>query len=201
MTAPESTVDLGEPQFGAFDKVVRRMRSRVLAPHLPAGGRVLDYGCGEENWFLNATHDRFSIGHGVDPLLRPHRDATNVTSMRGTLQQLLADQPTLQFDAIFWVAVVEHHEPHEADASLSLCRDHLAPGGRIVMTTPTPQAKLVLEFMAFKLKIISRESIEDHRLYYDRSKMSDLFTRNGFRMTSYQRFQLGLNSIAVAENG
>lgn len=199
MSAATDQPAAGEPpQFGWFDRVIRRMRSRVLVRHVPPDGRVLDYGCGEENWFLNANSDRFARGAGVDPLLRPHGDAPNVTSMKGTLSDYLDANPDARFDAVFWVAVVEHHEPDEADASLRACLDRLAPGGRVVMTTPTPWAKPVLEFLAYRLGVISRESIEDHRMYYDRAAMGALFARNAMTMTSYRRFQLGLNSIAVA---
>jgi hypothetical protein len=39
------------------------------------------------------------------------------------------------------------------------------------MTIPSVYSKPVLEFLAYKLKIISKDEILDHKQYYDKSKL------------------------------
>jgi SAM-dependent methyltransferase len=189
--------------FNPLDRIIRQARSRRLRKYLSSPDVVLDYGCGEANWFLRANQGLFSKGVGIDPALHaPSPESSfngeSVLGFKQTLQEYLLQNNTMRFSKVFWIAVVEHHEPYEAQESLRLCAQHLEEQGRIVLTTPTPRAKPILEFMAFRLKIISAEEIRDHRLYYNQSSMTQLLESIGLEVEKYETFQFGLNSLTIA---
>ena len=48
----------------------------------------------------------------------------------------------------------------------------LKPGGLLVLTVPSWRAKPVLEFLSFRLGIVSRAEIEDHKRYFDRRDLA-----------------------------
>ena len=194
-----------EPQRQAFnllDRMIRRLRSRRIARYVLPGSAVLDFGCGRSNWFLNASARTIARGVGVDPNAPSYGGVDDaIISFHGTLGDYTTKHPGQQFDLITWLAVVEHLLADDALDALRLSRTLLIPGGRLVMTTPTPRARPVLEFLAYRLKVISGDEIRDHKLYYDQRLLCELLIRAGFTVTSYERFQLGMNSIAIATPG
>lgn len=195
--------------WGAVDRVVRWARSRRLVGHLAPDARVLDFGCGQENWFLTMNHRRFGSGVGIDPSLRRDVAASattgspggppNVRGHRSSLEQFRTEHPDERFDVCLWIAVVEHLWPDDARELLRGCREVLRPNGRIVLTTPTPRSRRLLELLAYRLHLISEDEIRDHKHYLDRSTITDLLSSAGFSVVEYRTFQLRLNSLIVAE--
>jgi 2-polyprenyl-3-methyl-5-hydroxy-6-metoxy-1,4-benzoquinol methylase len=187
--------------FNAVDRFVRMLRSRRIRRCLSPTDVVLDFGCGQENWFLRSTSKAIASGVGVDPHLdvdlSHDQQPSNIQSKRCTIDQFALDA-TVRFDAITWLAVIEHFHNEEAESLLRTCRSLLKPDGKLILTTPTPRSKWILEFLAFRLHLISEEEIRDHKIYYERTKMKSTLERSGFSMDVYQSFQFGLNSLIVA---
>lgn len=67
-------------------------------------------------------------------------------------------------DCVFMLAVLEHLPINTflVDEAVRV----LKKGGYFILTTPTPMAKPVLEFLAYRLHLISEESIREHQHYY-----------------------------------
>jgi len=68
-----------------------------------------------------------------------------------------------------------------------------------VLTTPTPNSKWLLEFLAYKMKLISIQEIKDHKKYYDKGEIKKLAKECKLKLVDYKLFQLGLNSRAILE--
>ncbi len=194
----EPTADLDRPAFSVVDRTLRLLRSRHFRPHIPHGAEVLDFGCGEANWFLHSNSNVIARGVGVDPSLRRVGEIGTVTGYQGTLDEFVLSAPESRFDVATMVAVIEHLSPDTALNVLGVLRGLLVPRGRLVLSTPTPSSRPILEFLAYRAKIISRAEIEDHKVYYDRPLLAGLLEQSGFKLESYKRFQFGLNSLAVA---
>jgi len=88
------------------------------------------------------------------------------------------------FDLALSLAVVEHlNDP------LFFLSELKRVARRVIITTPSPRAKPVLEFLAF-LRLINRDHIKDHKHYLDKTQIEFL----GFR---HKYFLFGLNQICV----
>jgi hypothetical protein len=72
----------------------------------------------------------------------------------------------------------------------------LAPGGHLVMNFPSPRARRVLEFLAFKLHVISEREIRDHKRYWDKGSFEDFIRRSEapLKIIVHRTFQLGMNN-------
>lgn len=99
-------------------------------------------------------------------------------------------------DVVTSLANIEHLNHPEVNAN-EIIRI-LKPGGRLILTTPMPLAKPILEFLAFRLGVIDRLEIEDHKQYFSKTSLIELLRNAGFHNIQFKYFQLGLNGSVVA---
>ena len=56
----------------------------------------------------------------------------------------------------------------------------------------------MLEFLAFRLKIVSEEEIRDHKRYYNKRDLRELVALvPELTLTKHTYFQLGMNNFAI----
>lgn len=95
------------------------------------------------------------------------------------------------------MAVIEH--VYDPIFLLNECARVLDHGGTLVITAPSWMAKPVLEFLAFKLHLVSRREIEDHKRYYDFSSLTEAVNSvQSLTLVKHQYFQFGFNNLCIA---
>lgn len=184
------------PYFGLLTRRVQRARLAVALPHVPPGARLLDLGCG-----LTDLPARFASYVGCD------RNPVVLSEMRRrhpaasfAAWDLDADEPPPEvlagapYDAILMLAILEHL-PSPARA-LGRAAALLAPGGRLLATTPHPLGRLPLEAGA-RLGLLSRHADEEHEALLDRAALERAAASAGLALAAYSRFLAGLNQLAV----
>lgn len=100
------------------------------------------------------------------------------------------------FDTIVALAVIEHIHIVDVFSIFNLLKSKLKPGGVLLLTTPTPLAKPVLELLAF-VRVLDKQNIEEHKHYWNKKEIEYLAQRNGFTVRQYEKFQFGFNQIAL----
>lgn len=155
----------------------------------------LDVGCGWEARLLKDVEPYVSRGVGIDRRV-PAVDSDKLMTVRADLEGTLPFE-SHTFDVATMLAVLEHlHEPLRVLAEV---RRVLRPHGTLILTVPSPAAKPVLEFLAYKLKLVNATEIGDHKRYYGRRDLRALSEQAGFRMHTHRYFQMGFNSLATLE--
>jgi ubiquinone/menaquinone biosynthesis C-methylase UbiE len=181
-----------------LEPLLRRMRIRHVLPYIRAhqNCRLLDVGCGWEALFLKSVAPYIVEGVGID-FKAPSLDDGKIR----TEQLMLTDSLPYRdasFDIVTMLAVLEHLDHPEA-----LLREILrvlSPGGQLVLTVPSKASRPVLEFLAFRMGLVSSAEIADHKVYYDKGSLNQLLTLTGFKMTIHRYFQVGMNNFCVAES-
>ena len=179
-----------------FEKLLGYLRYLKIRPFIMSSPKpvCVDIGCGFYGRFLMNIAYQIRKGYGFD--IRGNdltwRNIRIVNNSRfGGKLPLKANTA----DCVFMLAVLEHlpmdNELFEEGVRV------LKTGGVIVLTTPTPIAKPVLELLAYRLHIISEASIREHIHYYNREELVHKLLKNGCRVLSYQRFQFGFNQMIV----
>ncbi len=187
---------MGTKDFNQLDLLICRWRLRQVRRHVQPGDTVLDFGCGHQAFFLRSVQGIVSRGVGIDYDAADSRPAPNLEVLGFHFRDRLpfADGT---FDKIVLLAVIEHIPFDQRGVLLGEFRRVLRAGGQVILTTPTPASRPLLDFLAFRLKVISAPEIADHKHYYSRADLAALAADHGFTCTAYQTFQFGLNSLAA----
>ena len=189
---------MGTKDFNILDIIIAKWRLSKIIKVIDFGDNVLDFGCGSQAYFLRTVERKINSGIGLD------YDAENAIiskNIKISKFQFKDNIPlSTQFDKIVMLAVLEHIELEKTELLFNEFRRLLKPSGRILVTTPTPSAKGLLEFLAFRMGIISKSEILDHKKYYTRKDIHHLGKNTGLTLVSYKKVQFGMNSLAVLKN-
>lgn len=183
--------------FNQLDILIARWRLNQVIRWIPARSRLLDFGCGTQAFLLKALTGHIEYGYGIDYDAAPVK-----TKHYQIMNMIITDRLPFSegsFDVVTLLAVVEHMRQPAAEQLFKEFRRALEPGGRVVLTTPTPASQWLLELFAFRLRIISYAEIADHKHYYSRPDIEKLAQTAGLKLVHYHTFQVGLNSLAVLE--
>jgi SAM-dependent methyltransferase len=179
----------------AVDRLIQRWRISQACKYIPRDARLLDIGCSDASLFLYAGPQ--ITGIGIDPDLDPGARAGNAKFIRGLFPEDLTGEDRGLFDAITMLAVLEHIPLAQQPKLASDCFHYLKPGGRLIITVPSPRVDDVVAFLK-ALHIVHGMAVEQH-YGYDVNKTPALFGNAGLRLIHSGKFQFGLNNLFVFE--
>lgn len=183
--------------FNLVDKIVAKYRLSKVLKYLEKDDVILDFGCGSNSFLLSFSKDKIKSGTGIDYDVESRKQGNIEYRQYKFNGKLPFDNGS--FNKIFLLAVLEHIEPEAVEKLFLEFKRVLKEGGKIILTTPTPPSKAILEFLAYRLKMISREEIADHKKYYNKLDIEELCQKIGLKLKMYHLFFGGLNSCAVLE--
>lgn len=182
-------------KFSLVDYLIALFRYKKVLKHLKKNSSVLDIGSGYNAHLLNHISNLISRGVGLDISVNESKQTNKISLIKWDLNSKTFPL-TEKFDVAFCLAVLEHVlEPKNL---LTNIYNSLKERGTLLLTVPTWKSKSLLEFSAFKLNIISRQEIADHKRYFDKSELVSLCNEAGFRDITHNYFQLGLNNFVLA---
>src|SRR5204863_6303336 len=101
--------------------------------------------------------------------------------------------PDGAFDAIVLLATLEHIRDKEPLARE--CRRLLTPGGRVILTVPTPHVDRIMDVL-IKLRLADGTCLDEHH-GYDPDETPRIMATHGLDLEWKRSFQLGLNRLFV----
>ncbi|MEP0871784.1 class I SAM-dependent methyltransferase [Trichocoleus desertorum AS-A10] len=177
-----------------LEPILRWMRLQRVVSRIAPNSTVLDVGCGRAAVFLKAIAPRIAQGFGVDFKV----DTVEFKNIKTLQFKFDGSLPfaDASFDVVTMLAVLEHIE-HEHQILQEIHRV-LKPDGKLIITVPSIWAQPILEFLAYKLKIVSEAEIKDHKRYYNRQKLRKVLVgETNFRSFHHQYFQLWMNNFCT----
>lgn len=175
-----------------LDRLLQRWRIARAARHIPHGSRVLDVGCADGALF-EQLRGRLGKGVGIDPDIERTVETEAYLLIAGRFP---ADLPGgAPFDVITMLAMLEHVPPQENAELARACAARLKPGGKLILTVPSPGVDRILDVLrAFRL--VDGMSLEEH-YGFETSCTPALFAHERFTLQRAEQFQLGLNNLFV----
>lgn len=177
-----------------LEPFLRRMRISRVLPFVECypNARLLDIGCGWDARLLKELEAHVASGVGID-FKAPVIDTLKLKTFSTTLDRRLPFDDAA-FDIVTMLAVLEHLD-HPQDIMREITRI-LRPGGGLVLTVPSWYAKPVLEFLSYRIGIISPDEIRDHKRYFNREDLAQLVADvGGLELVHHVYFQWRLNNL------
>lgn len=186
---------MGTKKFNLLDKFIAYLRYKQILPFIKKGDRILDFGCGYQGKFLKLIKDKIEYGVGIDYEVPSYKE-DNLEFKNFHFTKTLPFENE-SFNKICLLAVIEHLDEVTRNRFLKEAYRILSSKGLLIITTPTPKSKPLLEFLAFKIGIISQVEIADHKIYYDEINLSQILQKFNFVLKFKKKFIFGLNGLYV----
>jgi hypothetical protein len=107
------------------------------------------------------------------------------------IQANLAEwKPNKRYDGVLSLAVAEHLL--DPQRHFALIADCLERSGLAGVTTPTPQAHILLAMLS-RPGVFDRDEIRDHKLYLTQTGIESMAAEAGLQVQGYSQFSLGMN--------
>ncbi len=190
-----------------LEPVARWWRFQMGIKYMPISKKmvVADLGCGPEIrfWrFCQKKHLEIKQYYGVDPLidLQKKKQLEKNSKITIVTQPLVKkiNLPSQSVDAVVGFAFLEH-----IDYPQEVLRDAvriLKSGGVLIFTTPSYRAKPILEFLAFKLGVISPREIAEHQRYFSKEDLLKLLPPAlNSNQIFHRYFEWGMNNLVVVK--
>ena len=177
-----------------LDRYLRNRRIRLVKPFLSPRYDVVDIGCADGAMFRR-LQGQYKYGYGVDPTLGSEVKTDLYHLYPGVFPDALPSD--LQADLITMLAVLEHLPPQEQAMLAKNCHLVLRPGGRVVITVPSPRVDGLLHVLG-RLRLIDGMSMHEH-YGFEPSHTLRVFAEPDFRLVEHRKFQFGLNNLFVFE--
>ncbi len=178
-----------------FEPWFRKMRVNKILPWIPENSILCDIGCGFNAHFLTSISPLIQKGYGFDKKVTSIEKNNLIIQKYNLIESLPVSDNSM--DCVTLLAVLEHlSNPDEVFLEIKrICR----PKGRVIITTPTPASKPLLEFLSFKMGLVSPEEILDHKHYWTLEEIKGLLNKFGFDILEMKTFALGFNSLVIGE--
>jgi SAM-dependent methyltransferase len=178
-----------------LSRFVRERRYQAVSPYII--GDVLDLGCGlaELTELLKPGQDYTGVEHRADLVDRNRRCFPQFTFHCLDLERDALDLGRV-FDTVAMVAVVEHLKNPEH--IFNYIPGHLKPGGRLVITTPSPFGGAI-HALGSQFGLFYREARDDHETMFSRPALEPRLSRSGLQIIRYKKFLLGGNQLFVCQ--
>lgn len=192
------TTSHGQDKKFFLEDLLAKLRIMKVSRHIPHNSIVCDIGCGYRGLFLFAKQNTFSKGYGFDIAVDESKNTEKIILKPADLNEHIP-LPDESVERVTSLAVLEHlsnREKHLAEIFRILRK-----GGKLLLTTPTPKNKPLLEFLAFRLKVTDATEIADHKCYLTGNDLKTMLIKAGFAPEKIHAttWQLGLNNFVIAE--
>lgn len=179
-----------------LDKLLRQERFRKIKKYIPEDSVVCDLGCGKDAQFLKNISSFIKQGIGLDSAIKDYK-GSNLELKNIKIEKNLPLENEC-CDIITMVAFIEHlSHPQEV---LNECFRCLKPAGKLIITTPTPLARPILEFLTYNLNLIDEKEVSDHKNYFWPQNLKQMLVRAGFNRENIKShfFELFFNNLTIA---
>lgn len=176
-----------------LEYVFRWWRTGKIRKYIKEGASVCDVGCGRDAKFLFSIKDRIKGGVGLDQQVEDKK-IENIILRRTKIERVLPIKDR-EFDFIALLAVIEHLE-YPLDILHETYRG-TKENGRVIITSPDPKSKKLLEILAH-IRLLSKKEISDHKNYFTVKELEEFLLEIGFSKVVTQSFEMGYNNLIVA---
>lgn len=178
-----------------LEKILRKVRTDKVSRYIKGIDNICDIGCSNNAYFLKKISNKIKKGYGIDKKV----DKCTNNKLILIENKLLKTLPFKDnfFEIVTLIAVIEHLDYPEY--IINEVHRILKPEGLLILTTPTPESRKIIDFLTYKLNLLSREQISDHKYYWNKSDLTSLLSKCRFNKIEFKYFELLMNCLVCAK--
>jgi 2-polyprenyl-3-methyl-5-hydroxy-6-metoxy-1,4-benzoquinol methylase len=178
---------------GILSLYLKKKRMQMILPFIPLGANILDIGCDNGALLEHLPTFKFYLGldsqESVISRNQQQNKQANVSFVCRNFDRF--EWHGSPFNLVVMTAVLEHLE--DINSTLFQLKSIVAENGLILITTPTPISRFILQAGA-AVGLFARDSLHDHKNYFRKSDFQHL---QDWKLAIYKRFEFGLNQLVV----
>jgi len=183
-------------RYNILDKIIAKFRSKEITKNFNLENKkILDFGCGSNFFELKNKYSNCSKVTLIDKLGEPFKDGNTEFYNYNDLNDLDQKITNKDYDLIFLLAVIEHFD--EPENIIKILKKKISDKGIIFITAPGKKSQWILEFIAYKLKLINAELVREHKRYYDKLEYEKLSKLSDTKIIKFYYFEFGLNTVCL----
>lgn len=190
------------PEEALMEPLARYLRYKKGVEKIPKNKELIlvDIGCGSKIRFYKfAVKNKVKIKKyiGIDPLLKTINSSVKVITLINKPMTKTIPLPSKSADILTGFAVLEH-----LDNPNDIINDTfrvLKNGGKAIFTTPSKKSKKILEILCYKLNLISRRELEEHKDYFDKESLLKMIRPSNKYKIFHSYFEFGWNNLIILE--
>lgn len=176
-----------------LEPLFRLIRIRMIQDYIPKNCVLCDIGCGFNATFLRDISRNIKCGYGFDKKIENTEFKNIIIRNLEISDKIPLDDESV--NCVTLLAVVEHLD--DPQKILTEAYRILKQNGILLLTTPSPKSKPLLEFLSYRLHIVSPVEIHDHKHYYSNEELQELMEKTGFQHMLVSNFEFGFNTRAI----
>jgi len=176
-----------------LEPLFRRIRIKMVQKYIPKNCVLCDIGCGFNATFLQDIANHIKCGHGFDKKIKNSKFKNIIIKNLEISDKIPLGNESV--DCVILLDVVEHLDVPEKILTESY--RILRKDGILLLTTPSPKSKSLLEFLSFRLRIVSPAEIQDHKHYFSNKELQELMENIGYHHVFVSNFEFGQNSRTI----
>jgi 2-polyprenyl-3-methyl-5-hydroxy-6-metoxy-1,4-benzoquinol methylase len=165
----------------------------MILPFIPCGARILDIGCDNGALVEHLPSFEFYLGldnqESVISRNKQHYKQANVSFACRSFDRF--EWQGSLFDLVVMTAILEHLE--DISSTFFQLKSLLTENGLVLITTPTPISRFVLQAGA-AFWLFARDSLHEHKNYFRKNDFQHL---RDWKLDEYKRFEFGMNQLVV----
>jgi len=177
-----------------IENLIHELRYREVEPHLRPCRRLADLGCRFDHHFLTRVRGRAEQCWGLDVTVEKGVDG-NIALLNADITRPLPFEDGY-LDQITILAVLEHIA--DPKAVLSEVRRCLAPGGRLIVTTPTKLGIKIHDVLVHTGLVRDVEPGEHKDFDVSPEALAAWARGAGLVVEDVHTFELGMNAFLLA---
>lgn len=183
--------------YNILDKFIAYLRFReVLKKNDFDGKKIIDFGSGSNFDVLKKRYSKTKKAIFIDKHGYPFKNNQfSFLKYEDKINELENDLKNEKFDIILMCAVIEHLDNPES--IFNFLKNYLNKNGYFFITAPSKFSKPLLEFLGFKLGIINKFLLAEHKRYYNLDAYEELATRTNLKLINFKYFECMMNTSAI----
>ena len=183
--------------YNILDQLIAYLRNKELLKNgRIKGKKIIDFGCGSNFQNIEKRYKDAERVILIDKLGK-NFSKKNMTfiNYENKLTNIDHELKEEKFDIIIFAAVIEHLDKPEI--IIKHMKKFLNKDGYFLLTAPSVHSKWLIEFLAFKLRVINANLVREHKRYYNKQQYETLSAMSGCELEKFYFFELGMNTAAI----